>query len=130
MTLPQVALYVAIWLGTLLLSLAVVVVVVLRMPAGYFTLARAPFLPGVNPILRITLLVLKNFAGLAVIAAGIVLSIPGVPGQGFITIFLGLMLVNFPGKFRLERAIIRRPAVHGFVNRLRQRYGKPPLLVP
>jgi len=130
MTLHQLALFATIGLGTLLVSLAVVVAVLLRLPAAYFSLARGPLLAGLNPALRITLIVLKNLAGVAVIAVGLVMSIPGVPGQGIITIFIGLMLMDFPGKFRLERAIIRRPFVHGFVNRLRRRYGRPPLLVP
>lgn len=130
MTLHQVALFAVIFLGTLLLSLAVVVVILLRLSADYFTRGPRLFLVGMHPALRLTLKALKNLAGLVIIAVGVVLSIPGVPGQGFITIFLGLMLVDFPGKFRLERSIIRRPFVHGFINRLRQRYGRPPLLVP
>ncbi len=130
MTLHQVALYTAIWLGTLLVSLAAVFLVLLWLPSDYFTLSRGPFLVGMNPLVRITLFVLKNLAGVVVIALGVVMSIPGVPGQGILTILLGLLLVNFPGKYRLERAIIRRPAIHEFVNRLRRRYGRPPLIVP
>lgn len=130
MTLHQLALYGAIGLGTVVVSLVLVIVVLLRLSADYFTRVRRPFLAGTHPALRIALIALKNVAGIVIIAVGVVLSIPGVPGQGFITIFLGLMLVDFPGKFRLERSIIRRPFVHGFVNRLRRRYGRPPLLVP
>jgi hypothetical protein len=130
MTLHQAAFYAAICLGTLVVSLVVVVSVLLRLSADYFTRGPRPFLSGTHPALRIALIVFKNLAGVVIIAVGVVLSIPGVPGQGFITIFLGLLLVDFPGKFRLERSIIRRPFVHGFINRLRRRYGRPPLLVP
>jgi len=130
MTLRQIVLFAGIFVVTLVISLAVVGIVLLRLPANYFTQTRRPFLQGAHPVLRVVLLVLKNIVGVAVIAAGIVMSIPGVPGQGFLTIFIGLMLVDFPGKYRLERAIIRRPAVHGLVNRLRARNGKPPLEVP
>src|SRR6185503_5626458 len=130
MTFHQIALYAAIGLGFFLGSLAVVVVVLLRVPADYFTRTRRPWLEGKHPALRLTLFALKNLVGVAVVAVGIVLSIPGVPGQGLITIFIGLMLMDFPGKFRLERSIIRRPLVHEFINRLRRRYGRTPLLVP
>jgi hypothetical protein len=130
MTLNQVLLLAAISVGAFMVSIAIVVAILIRLPAGYFTAARGPFLAGAHPVLRITLLVLKNVAGAVIVALGVVMSIPGVPGQGVITILIGLMLMDFPGKFRLERSIIRRPLIHGFVNRLRRRYGRPPLIVP
>ncbi|HKS16194.1 MAG TPA: hypothetical protein VJU16_02725 [Planctomycetota bacterium] len=130
MTWESVGLFALIFLVTLLVSLAVVLLVLLRLPETYFTRPRRLFMAGTHAIPRLTLLVLKNAAGVAVVAVGILMSIPGVPGQGFLTIFLGLMLVDFPGKFRLERSIIRRPRVHGVINRLRARFGRPPLQVP
>jgi hypothetical protein len=39
------------------------------------------------------------------------------------------MLLDFPGKRRLEQWLVRRAAVLSAINRLRQRYGKPPLVV-
>ena len=130
MTFHQVALYAAVGLGTFLASLAVAVAVILRVPGDYFTRPRRPWFAGRHPALRIALISLKNLVGAAVVGVGLVLSIPGVPGQGLLTIFIGLMLLDFPGKYRLERSIIRRPLVHGFVNRLRRRYDRPPLLIP
>ena len=126
----QVALFALIFVVTLLASLGVVLLVLLRLPETYFTQPRRPFFGGAHPALRLFLIVIKNLVGLAVVALGLVMSIPGVPGQGFLTIILGLMLVDFPGKYRLERALIRRPGVHGVINRLRSRFGRPPLQVP
>ncbi|HZN62297.1 MAG TPA: hypothetical protein VFC90_07805 [Planctomycetota bacterium] len=130
MSWEQVALFAALFVVTLLLSLAVVLFVLLRIPETYFTQPRRPSFGGAHPVLRVTLLVIKNLVGVAVVALGLVMSLPGVPGQGVLTIFLGLMLVDFPGKYRLERSIIRRPAVHGVINRLRTRFGRPPLQIP
>ncbi len=126
----RLALFAIIFLVTLLVSLAVVLLVLLRLPETYFTRPRRPMFGGAHPVLRVVLLVIKNLVGVAVVAVGLLMSLPGVPGQGFLTIFLGLMLVDFPGKYRLERAIIRRPRVHGLINRLRARFGRPPLQVP
>jgi hypothetical protein len=39
------------------------------------------------------------------------------------------MLLDFPGKRRLEQWLVRRATVLRAMNRLRQRYGKPPLVV-
>jgi hypothetical protein len=47
--------------------------------------------------------VLRNVIGYALIALGIVLSIPFVPGQGLLTILVGLSLADWPGKRRFFR---------------------------
>jgi hypothetical protein len=60
---------------------------------------------------------------------GIVLAIPGVPGQGALTILVGVLLLDIPGKHKLLVRIVRRPRLLRLINRLRKRYGKPPLLV-
>jgi hypothetical protein len=59
--------------------------------------------------------------------SGIILSLPGIPGQGVLTILLGIMLSDFPGKVRLERKIVSYPKVREALNLLRSRFGKPPL---
>lgn len=53
---------------------------------GSGALARMKSAPQVRAILRIS-------AGFFLIAAGLVLSLPGVPGPGFLLIFLGLVLL-------------------------------------
>jgi hypothetical protein len=55
------------------------------------------------------------------------MSLPGVPGQGVLTILLGVMLLDFPGKRRLEYKLISQPRVFNNINRLRARFDKPPL---
>jgi len=52
------------------------------------------------------------------VVLGIIMALPGVPGPGILTIVLGVMLLNFPGKRRLERWLIRRPMVLSAMNRL------------
>ena len=74
-------------------------------------------------------IILKNASGIALVALGFVLSLPGIPGQGLLTILLGVMLLDFPGKRRLERRLVGMPRVFDRVNRLRARFGKPPLVL-
>ncbi len=118
----------ALFLGTTLLSLLVGVFVVLRIPEDYFVARRRP-VPR-NRVAHVVLFVLKNLAGAIVVAVGLVLSIPGVPGQGFLTIILGALLLDFPGKYRLEQRIVGSPRVLAVLNRLRVRRGREPLLPP
>lgn len=72
---------------------------------------------------------LKNALGLVLIIVGILLSLPGVPGQGILTILLGLIMLDIPGKRPLEARIIQRPRILAAVNDLRARYDKPPLIM-
>ena len=55
------------------------------------------------------------------------MSLPGVPGQGLLTVLLGIMLVDFPGEDRLEQKLLHRPAIRNSINKLRTRFNKPPL---
>ena len=80
-----------------------------------------------NPVLRICLSSLKNLFGGMLIIVGILLSVPGVPGQGVLTILTGLILSDFPGKKRLERRLVRLPAILSVANRIRSRFKRPPL---
>ena len=70
-----------------------------------------------------------EYVPVALILLGLAVSLPGIPGQGLLTILIGLMLIDFPGKHRLERTIISRPKILRTVNRLRARYDKRPLVL-
>ena len=117
-----------IFLVTFLVSLAIVSFILVRMPADYFKTSRkTKFWSGPNPLLHATKIIAKNILGFVLVAVGIVLSIPGVPGQGLLTILLGIMLVDFPGKRTLERKLLNRPEIVKTINKLRKRFEKPPL---
>lgn len=48
---------------------------------------------------------------------------------GVLTILLGLIMVDIPGKRPLEARIIQRPSVLAAINKLRAKYDKPPLVL-
>lgn len=113
------------------LSVAASILVALRLPADFFMHERRPLpLPGRALWLRLLVGLAKNLLGVALIGLGLVMSLPGVPGQGLLTILLGVMLVDFPGKHRVERALVRRRFVHTALNTLRRRFDRPPILLP
>ena len=80
-----------------------------------------------HPILKAILCVVRNLFGFFLILLGLALSLPGVPGQGLLTILMGVMLVDFPGKHRLVVRALSRPKVLALVNKLRAHRGSPPL---
>ena len=115
---------------TFVASIAVVTLVLVKLPSNYFHSSHArEFLVERHPILRALGIIAKNLAGLLLVALGIVMSLPGVPGQGVLTILLGIMLLDFPGKRDLEARIVSRPRVLRAVNLLRERFDKQPLLL-
>lgn len=128
--LSRVLLGVLIFVVSSVGGLAVAGAIVVKLPSDYFSPSRKrEFLTGRHPALRVTCLILKNVAGFVVVALGILLSTPGIPGPGILTILIGIMLLDFPGKRRLERWMVCRPRVRKSIDRLRARYGKPPLVL-
>jgi hypothetical protein len=109
-------------------GLAVVGFLLVRLPADYFCHSRPrDFWINRHPLIRATGLILKNVLGALAVVLGVILSMPGVPGPGILTILIGIMLLDFPGKRHLERWLITRRKVLAVINRLRRHYSKPPL---
>ena len=70
----------------------------------------------------------KNLLGAALVVLGLLMLV--TPGQGQVTLLAGLLLMNFPGKYRLERAVVSREGVMRALNWFRRRSGRPPFEPP
>jgi hypothetical protein len=119
----------ALGLGVPLASFIIGLVVVIGLPADYFV--RAPERSGFwqsHRASKLALVVAKNFFGTIVLLAGFVMALPLVPGPGVLLMLVGLGLVDFPGKRSLERRLVREPHLLSSVNRMRARFGKPPIV--
>jgi hypothetical protein len=117
-------------LAFFLLTPLAVAVAVIQLPNDYFTEKKHRPLESWSRhrVLRPIALVLKNALGAVLLVAGLVMLI--VPGQGLLTVAVGLMLVDFPGKFRLERWLATRGPVWRSINWLRKRAGREALKRP
>jgi len=113
-----------LWVALTAGSLAVVARIVIMLPADYFQ--RPPAARTMWTARR----VVRNAVGAVLIVVGAALSLPGVPGQGVLTMLVGLFLVDFPRRWQLERALAGRPGVLPALNRLRARFRRPPLRPP
>jgi hypothetical protein len=130
LTWGNVLIGVAIFLASFLINLGIVSLILVKLPADHFSKNRkTKFWSGRNPALNAAKVIGKNVAGVLLVALGVVLSFPGVPGQGLLTILLGIMLLDFPGRDRLEQKLLSRPSITNAINRLRGRFGKPPLVL-
>jgi hypothetical protein len=108
-------------------SLAAVALVLVRLPETYFLEDRISPLGARYSVIRWTGLIVKNVVGTLLVLLGLLLSLPGIPGQGLLTILIGMMLLSFPGKRRIERRLVSRPRVLAAINSLRARFGRPAL---
>ncbi|MEN9425381.1 MAG: hypothetical protein RL122_2764 [Pseudomonadota bacterium] len=116
-----------IWLGilsavTFVLSLLLLPWFVSRIPVDYFTRPRDPH---AWHIMLQPHTIVRNLLGLPVLLAGVAMLV--LPGQGILTILIGLGIMNFPGKFALERWFIERKGVLTAINWIRQKTKHPPL---
>jgi len=120
---------VGLWLVATVATLAIAAAIVVRLPPTYFSEDSATHAVRVGSW-RSPRHLARNALGVVLVAVGLVMSIPGIPGQGLLTVLIGLMLVAFPGRRRLEKALVRQSGVLAAMNRIRARFGHPPLLPP
>jgi len=108
-------------------SLVFVPWAIVRLPADYFHYhARRPVLwSTLHPVLRLVLLLGKNLFGCILIVMGLAMLV--LPGQGLLTILIGILLLDFPGKFMFERWLISRKPILRTSNWLRKKAHKEPL---
>lgn len=117
-----------IFLASFFINLGIVSFILVKLPADHFSKSRkTKFWAGPRPAIHAAKVIGKNIGGLLLVALGIVLSLPGVPGQGLLTVLLGVMLLDFPGRERLEQKLLSKPSIVNTINRLRERFKKPPL---
>lgn len=120
------------WLtGVSLLMLVGTVVagplVLARLEPDHFTRSRKPptGARARHPALALAGKLVKNLLGIVFLVFGVAMLV--VPGPGLLTILLGFSLVDFPGRRRLQLAVLRQRHVRRAVDRLRARAGRPPL---
>ena len=118
------------WLGGISvamfrITIVAIPVVVAWLPADYFVRPRRQ--GGEIGVINWTFLVAKNVVGAVMILAGVAMLV--LPGQGLLTILLGLLLMNFPGKHRMEYWLVSRPRVLSSLNWMRAKLQHPPLVV-
>jgi hypothetical protein len=112
-------------------SAGIALVVIVRLPADYLSAPR-PGGPRKVPMggVDIVMVVFRNLLGLGLVGLGAVLVLPGIPGQGLLTILAGVLLLDVPAKrWLLTRLFSQRHLRHS-INRLRARWSRPPLSMP
>jgi len=100
--------------------------IMVRLPSDYFDI-RVPrhWMKDHHPMLRLIGLVVKNVVGIVFLLAGFAMLF--LPGQGILTMLIGISLLDFPRKRELEAKIVGQPTVLQALNAMRAKFEKPPL---
>lgn len=115
-------------IATLIMTFILLPIMITRLPQNYFLEDDRPRPLSRFVLVHWVLMALKNLLGFAFVLLGVMLLF--LPGQGLLTLVIGLTIMNYPGKFAIERWLAMRPRVLPALNWLRSRYGKPPLRDP
>ena len=117
------------WLGLISLLLFVFSLLLLpwlikQIPADYFqrSRARSKLSALFSPIS-----IVRNLFGFIILLAGLAMFV--LPGQGILTALVGIAVMQFPGKYKLERWLISRNGVLPAVNWLRRKTNSPELKI-
>jgi hypothetical protein len=107
-------------------SLILIPLILVRLPADYFD-TRTPrhWMKDHHPLLRILGLIIKNVVGVVLLLVGIAMLF--LPGQGLLTMLIGISLMDFPRKRELEAKMVGQPTLLSVINSMRQKFDKPPL---
>jgi hypothetical protein len=130
---PPHTIIIALGLSTVISigSLVLAPIAIARLPADYFVEDKPPR-PRIRRsahqrLFRLAFAALKNAIGVSLIIAGAAMFV--LPGQGLLTMAVGLGLLDFPGKHHLVNAIVHRPMVLRTLNWVRSKTGAPPFEV-
>ena len=111
------------------LTLIAAPLLVIRIPADYFASPHrsSSGFPRRHAWFRWLWLIAKNVLGFGFLFFGVLMLV--LPGQGLLTILIAATMLDFPGKFKLERWVVTRRGVLTSINWLRKRRGKAPLVL-
>jgi Putative transmembrane protein (PGPGW) len=109
-------------------SLIAIPFILVRLPADFFDIrVPRPWMEDHHPVLRVLGHLVKNVVGAIFLFAGFLMLF--LPGQGILTMLIGISMLDFPGKRKVEAKLIGQPTVLNALNGIREKFGKPPLII-
>lgn len=110
---------------TFIVSLFLIPWIISRLPEDFFARIRSRQKTENNNSFAYNLIMtlLRNIFGLTFLLAGIIMLF--TPGQGILTIILGISIMVFPGKRRLFNLLIEKKSIQHSLNWIRCKADKP-----
>lgn len=117
-------------LATFLISLLLIPFLISRASSNYF-LTHATIVEQRHkrhPAIALSIKIMRNSLGCALCLAGFMMLF--LPGQGVITLLIGVSLLDVRGRQKVLDALIHRPSLQQALNWIRQKTGRPPFNFP
>jgi hypothetical protein len=123
---PYLELLAVISLITFVLSIILIPWYIGRLPSDFFYILQTQPLEPRDKRTSFGFLVLRNCCGILLILAGGIMLF--MPGQGLLTILIGILLMSFPGKLRLILCLANKPSVQTSLNWTRKKMRQKPFI--
>ncbi len=102
-------------------SIVLMWVIIVRLPVDYLNRQYRTDFARQHPLARVITVIVKNSLGLMLVIMGLVMLL--TPGQGVLSIFLGITLMDFPGKRTLIRRMLGGRRMFRMINQIRAEHG-------
>ncbi len=115
---------------TFLVSLLLIPFLVSRASADYF-LVHATIVEQRHkrhPAVALCIKIIRNVLGSLLCLAGFLMLF--LPGQGVLTILIGISLLDVPGRKKMLNTLIHRPSLQHALNWMRRKTGQAPFRFP
>lgn len=109
-------------------SLIIIPKLIINLPPDFFLKRKTSASVKQIVVIRVTFFLMKNCLGFLLFLCGILMLF--IPGQGLLTMFLGLVLLDFPGKQKLQLYCLKVRPVRRSLNWIRRKYGKKTFIFP
>lgn len=117
-------------LVTFLISMLLIPFLISRASSNYF-LIHATIVEQRHkrhPAIALLIKIMRNSLGCILCLAGFIMLF--LPGQGVITMLIGVSLLDVRGRQKMLDALIHRPSLQQALNWIRQKTGQPPFNFP
>ncbi len=115
-------------LATFFLSLLIIPLIINNLSVNCFSDISKKKQAARISVTSLGFLLFRNIGGIFMLTAGFAMLF--LPGQGLLTILIGLLLLSFPGKQTMLNYLIFKPAVQHSLDWIRKKSGKPQFTWP
>ena len=114
---------------TFVASLIALPIIIARLPADHFVVerARAVSREDARPLRSILLALGRNLLGVLLVLGGVLMLF--LPGQGILTIAIGLLMIDFPKKRAFQAWLLAWKPVNRGINWLRRKADQPEFIL-
>lgn len=111
----------------IVVSIMLIPKIIAQIPSNYFAATKRSNQNRQFSFRTTAMTCIKNLFGIFLIASGTLMLL--LPGQGILTILLGILISDFPGKYKFEQYLVSKPAILNSLNWIRRKQNVPDLYI-